>query len=81
MLEPYYTSGYGAVTNILFMPLTAALILGFGYARRALASRQVVTYRYDEDLTAYRSGKLPPSTDENDPKSEYFWINRSSREA
>ncbi|ODP38770.1 hypothetical protein [Sphingomonas turrisvirgatae] len=80
MLEPYYKSGYGAVTNILFMPLTAAVILGVGYVRTALARGEVVTYWYNEELDAYRLGKLPRSTNETDPKSEYFWMNRRNHD-
>lgn len=80
LLDPYYSSGYGALTNILFMPLTAAVILGFGYLRKALASGELVTHWYNEELDAYRSGKLPRSLDESDPKSEYFWMNRRNHD-
>lgn len=80
LLEPYYTSNCGAVTNVLFMPLTAAFILGFGYLRRALARRCLTVHWHDEERDAARRlGRPAPSLDQTDPRSPYFWMDRHRR--
>lgn len=81
-IADFYSSGYAVVTNLFFLPLTAGLLLGFGYLRRLFAEGEPAPGWYDYDVGAYRKPGAPHrSVDEFDPGSGPLWIgNRFSDE-
>lgn len=71
----FYQSEYAAVTNMFFLPITAGLLLGFGYLRRLLAENASAPRWYDDDADIYWRRGLPPrGLDEFDPASGPLWI-------
>lgn len=80
-IADFYASGYAIVTNILFLPLTAGLLLGFGYLRRLFAEGEPAPYHYDYDVGEYRKPGFPhPGFDEFDPRSGPLWIGNRARD-
>ncbi len=73
-LEKFYMSGIGVVTNIIFLPLTAGLILGFGYLRRMFAEAEIPVSWHDCDVWFQRPGAPPPWADSANPRSGSEWI-------
>ncbi|MCP3732700.1 hypothetical protein M9978_19975 [Sphingomonas sp. MG17] len=80
-MQRFYTSGFGIATNIILMPITAGLVLGFGYLRRLLAEGEPADTWFDYDVGEYRKpGMSHPTMDETDPRSGPQWIGYSFRE-
>lgn len=62
-------------TNLLFLPITAGLILGFGYWRRLLAEGEAADPWFDYDVGEFRKpGMSHPSMDETNPRSGPLWV-------
>lgn len=79
-LQAFYASGYAVATNIIFLPITAALVLGFGYLRRLLAEGQAADPWYDYDVGEPRQPGTPhPFMDELDPRSDTLWVGNRMR--
>lgn len=74
LLEKFYMSGIGIVTNIIFLPVTAGLILGFRYLRRIFADAEAPVSWQDYDVWFQRPGAPPPWADESNPRSGAQWI-------
>ncbi|MCP3732201.1 hypothetical protein M9978_17405 [Sphingomonas sp. MG17] len=80
-MQRFYMSGFGVITNILFMPITAGLVLGFGYLRRLLKEGKPVSTWFDHDVGEYRQpGMSHPGMDETNPRSGPQWIGYSFRD-
>lgn len=81
-IADFYSSGYATITNLLFLPITASVVLGFRYLRRLFAGGEPASYWYDYDVGKYRNPGFPhPSVDEFNPRSGLLWIgNRASDE-
>ena len=74
-LADFYESGYAVVPNIMFLPVTALLILGFGYFRRRFKEGEPVDPYIDFGDANQRLPGLPhPSMDEFNPRSGPRWI-------
>ena len=74
-LADFYESGYAMVTNLVFMPITALLVLGFGYFRRLLAYGEPVDINEDIGFGTRRKPGRPVLTmDRYDPRSGPLWI-------
>jgi hypothetical protein len=79
-MQSFYFSGLGIATNIIFTPITAGLILGFGYLRRLSAEGEPADPWYDYDVGEYRQPGMPhPFVDELDPRSGPLWIGNRMR--
>jgi hypothetical protein len=80
-LADFYESGYAVVTNIVFLPVTALLILGFGYFRRRLDEGEPVDPYIDFGDGTRRLPGLPhPIMDEFNPRSGPRWIGNHGRD-
>lgn len=74
-LAEFYESGYAVIPNLIFLPITALLALGFGYFRRLFAEGTPVEPRFDIGYgTRRRPGRPHPTMDEFDPRSGPRWI-------
>ena len=79
-IADFYSSGYAIVTNLMFLPLTAGLLLGFGYIRRLLAEGESAPHWYDYKAGEYREPWYPRRLlDEYDPGSGSLWIGNRAR--
>jgi hypothetical protein len=79
-IDPLVSGGYTALTNVLFLPLTAILILGFRFFQASLDSR-ALTSPSEFEIGPYRpSGYPDPSIDEFDPASGPRWIGNRHRD-
>lgn len=79
-LGDFYESGYAVVTNIVFLPVTALLILGFGYFSRRLDEGEPIEPRNDVGYgTRHRYGIPNPAMDETNPRSGRNWIGNNNR--
>jgi hypothetical protein len=79
-ISDFYESAYALVPNLVFLPLTAALILGFGYLRRLFdEGEQVDLYDEANFLTKRRVGFPHPTMDEFNPRSGPRWIGNHTR--
>ena len=79
-LRDFYTSGFAVPTNIIFLPITAGMILGFGYLRRLLTEGESADPWHDCDVGEYRRPGMPhPFMDELDPRSDSLWIGNRTR--
>lgn len=77
----FYSSGYALVTNLFFLPITAGLLLGFGYLRRLFAEGEAAPFRYDFGMGTYRKPGFPqPTMDEFNPRSGPRWIGNRARD-
>lgn len=77
-LAQFYDSALAGYLNILFLPLTAIVILGFGYARAWLDRAEWVEHEGNAlalSLTGRQPGVPPPEFDTLDPRSGFLWIN------
>jgi hypothetical protein len=80
-LAGFYESGYAVITNIVFLPVTALLILGFGYFRRRLDEGEPVDPYIDFGDGTRRLPGLPhPTMDEFNPRSGPRWIGNHGRD-
>ncbi|MBO9579580.1 MAG: hypothetical protein J7498_01660 [Sphingobium sp.] len=80
-LADFYASGYAAIFNIVFLPVTAMLVLGFGYLRRLFDENPPAELRYGRDYSVLRRYGLPhPTMDEFDPRSGPRWIGNRARD-
>lgn len=74
-LQVFYKSGWALVPNLLLLPITALLFLGFGYFRELLAIGSAASDWYDYDAGEPRRAGFPhPTMDEFDPRSGPLWI-------
>lgn len=74
-LASFYDSGWAMISNMIFLPITALIVLGFGYFRELLAKGQPAYGVYDYDVGETRKAGFPhPSMDEFDPRSGPRWI-------
>ncbi|WP_447725658.1 hypothetical protein [Sphingomonas koreensis] len=79
-IAEFYSSGHAVATNIIFLPVTAGLVLGFGYLRRLFAEGDPAPYLYDYDVGDYRKPGAPHrSVDEFDLGSGPLWIGNRAR--
>ncbi len=80
LLADYYDSGYAAIPNMIFLPVTAGLVLGFGYLRRLFAEGQPADPNFDVGYGTRRGYGMPhPTMDEFDPRSGPRWIGNHAR--
>lgn len=74
-LAGFYESGWALLPNILFLPITALLLLGFGYFRQLLAEAEPFDEMDEEDLLdGRRPGRPSPTMDMFHPRSGSLWI-------
>lgn len=74
-LQVFYKSGWALIPNLLLLPITALLILGFGYFRELLDTGEPVDFREDIGFgTRRRPGMPHPTMDEFNPRSGPLWI-------
>ena len=76
----FYETSWAVIPNLIFLPVTALIILGFGYFRRLLADGEPVDV-YDDigHGTRRRPGMPHPTMDEFDPRSGPRWIGNHTR--
>jgi hypothetical protein len=82
-LTDFYSSASAAYLNILFLPLTAFVVLGFAYARRWLDDAEWVTSEdvpLDSTILDGRVGRPHWSVDPLDPRSGSNWIGISENQ-
>ena len=80
-LADFYESGYAVFASIVFLPVTAVLILGFGYFRRRLNEGEAVDPYMDFGDGNRRLPGLPhPTMDEFNPRSGPLWIGNHGRD-
>jgi hypothetical protein len=74
-LADFYEGGYAVIPNLIFLPITALLVLGFGYFRRLFAEGTPAEPRFDIGYGSRRHpGRPHPTMDEFDPRSGPRWI-------
>ena len=74
-LAGFYESGWALLPNILFIPITAFLVLGFGYFRRLFADAELFDDMDEEELLdGRRPGRPSPTMDMFNPRSGPLWI-------
>lgn len=79
-LADFYESGWAAIPDLIFLPITALLVLGFGYFRRLLAEGDPIDIYEDIGYgTRRRRGMPHPTMDEFDPRSGSRWIGNRAR--
>lgn len=79
-LAVFFESALAGYLNILFLPMTALAILGFGFARAWLDRAEWVDD--DEERRFGRAvGAPPPEMDILDPRSGFLWINHPRNRA
>jgi hypothetical protein len=79
MLADFYESGYAVLPNLIFLPVTALLVLGLAYFRKLLASGEPVDISEDVGFgTRRRPGRPSPTMDKFDPRSGPLWIGNRS---
>jgi len=75
IVPSFYSSGIAVLANLAFMPITAGLMLGFGFLRRSLALGEPLETWFDHDVGAYRRpGMSHPAMDETNPRSGAQWV-------
>ncbi len=80
-LEAFYSSKYALATNLLFLPITAILILGFGYFVRLLDEGAAVDPLEDVGFGTRREPGFPhPTMDEFNPMSGPLWADNLLRD-
>lgn len=74
-LADFYESSWAAIPNLIFLPVTALLVLGFGYFQRLMSRGEPVDFYEDIEFGTRRLPGLPhPTMDEFDPRSGPHWI-------
>lgn len=74
-LEPFYTSNIGAYLNVIFLPMTAAVVLGFGYVRVLFDKGTEENGEILDPSRFYPRPVAPhPSVDPFEPQSGSLWI-------
>jgi hypothetical protein len=72
-LNGFADSGYAIFTHVIFLPITAILILGFGYFRNLFEHRPVrLPANYDIGYGPRMVGRPHPSVDEYHPASPVY---------
>ncbi|AMK23078.1 MULTISPECIES: hypothetical protein [Sphingomonadaceae] len=87
LLTTFYASALAGYLNLLFFPMTAFIVLGFGYARAWLAAfaeqgsdanrapfYSIVPDPFGDEFTRRRYGQPHPSVDIYDPRSGGLYI-------
>ncbi|MDF0487738.1 hypothetical protein PX554_06320 [Sphingomonas sp. H39-1-10] len=79
-IDPLVRGGYTAITNIVFLPMTAILVLGFRFFG-GLLDRQAQAFDAEFEVGTYRPAGYPhPTIDEFDPASGPRWIGNRHRD-
>ncbi len=74
-LADFYQSRYASISNLVFLPVTALLVLGFGYLRRLFDEGEPADFREDLGFGSRRKPGMPhPTMDEFNPRSGPRWI-------
>lgn len=74
-LAGFYESGWAILPNIVFIPITALLVLGFGYCKRLYAEAEPFDEMDEEDLLGRgQPGRPSPTMDMFNPRSGPLWI-------
>ena len=85
-LAGFYSSGIALYLNILFLPVTALVVLGFGYARRLRESDDWIedgNPEHNRASSLYRRtpGSPPAFLDPFSPLSGSSWVGSSESQA
>ncbi|MBN8818664.1 MAG: hypothetical protein J0I80_08085 [Sphingomonas sp.] len=85
-LADFYTSGVGLYLNLVFLPVTALAVLGFGFARRWRESEAwSETYSIEHSRTSALHQRTPGSPpaymDPLSPLSGSIWIGNPKSQA
>jgi hypothetical protein len=74
-IADFYETAWAAIPNLLFLPITAIVVLGFGYFRRLLTNGEPSDGFKDIEFGTRRLPGMPhPTMDELDPRSGPRWI-------
>lgn len=80
-LDPIVRSGYTAIANIAFLPLTAIFVLGFKFFARFFDGGRTASDERETEIGAHRPAGYPhPTIDEFDPASGPRWIGNRHRD-
>lgn len=73
-LAGFYESGWAVVPNLLFIPITALLVLGFGYFRELFATGTPIADFAHDYFDGTQPGRPSPTMDMFNPRSGPLWI-------